>query len=414
MKKILLLLIFLSCTIQAEYKDHSFSDKLNFIADKKDELALNLFRICKFSQKTLSQSLHKLPLNAKKILLQLEGLPPGSRQSSIIYFSRQELRKMSFYEIVERINRQLLKRTLVALGAKPNHEPPSWLVAAITHQIQLGKKSVLTQERFPMTRYSVIHNKFPDMNTLVEKESPAPRSYWLYIVYAEQCFLLLEGLKREKEGKKDLVNYYSTKSNTNFLSYISQRNEKFSTYAKRKNWYEEVCHKVCFNTINPLPAKVIHKKVLKLFSIRIARPGSKSVRVALEDLSNQENNALDHIYIVYLKARFFNLLFKAPVSLRRSLGDLLQSLQFLEEKEYAKFKKAIVQAKQKFKKALEFQAQLNQYLDELEKKHNSLVSRYSHVLTAEHLAKDRRKNLFPKWQQYLNELEKKLAQVNLK
>ena len=316
--------------------------------------------------------------------------------------------------MLEQIVKKLVKRTLVAIGGKQNLKVPDWLTAALIFQVQIGQNSLLTQEKFPITRYGIVNKTYPDFDELVDGEKVLSENYWLYRVYAEQCFVIYASIKKMKQGKSLLLEGLSQTPERNVIDILGVKFTEFLSAAGRREWYKENCRKICFDIINPYPPDVIRKKVIDLFSVTVARPGANgTMRIPLEQLSDDESQALDNFYLGFIESDFFNIYMTSSLSIRPSLNDFISSIEILKKGKKEEFKENLRQAKKKFNDSLNYQKNLNSYLDELEQKNNSTSFDFALILEAELLSQTKRRLAFPKWHQYLDDLERKLEAITI-
>ena len=396
-----------------EYTDKSFIDKLSLISDKGDETAKALFSITKKLNQFLNLKFHKIPGDAPNVTLKIEGTPPSNDTFRIIYFKRRDLNKMNPMEILHYISKQLIRRTLISFDAPRNVKVPDWLVAGYVYQYMAGE-TLSTLEKYPVSRLAIINKKFPDLDEFLSSQKPEPKNYWLYSIYAERSAVFLRGLVPLNRGKKNLFNYLINQQGKNISEFLSQKYESLKTKRLRNIWFKKAYQRVCFDVINPYPPNEIKEKVTRLLSVTIARPGNNgfgTMRISLEELSDENSKTIDHNYISLLEVSLMEISLTSSETIRPAIMNIVASLHHLKIKEYDDFKESLVQAKKKFNQALVRQNQLNQYLDELEKKHNNISTDYRRIILASELAETRKKEIFPELNLYLQELEKKLASV---
>ncbi len=414
-KTLTILLIFLyCCCIKAEeFTDRSFIDKIQLISDREDETSKALFDITKKMHQFLGQKFSKIPSTAPQITLKIEGTPPSTDTFRIIYFKRSELNKMNSLEIIHRITKQLLRRTLISYDAPKNIHAPDWLTAGYVYQYIIGE-TLSSLEKYPVSRLSIINKKYPDIDTLLKEKGPEPVNYWLYSVYAERSAVFLRGVVPLSRGKKSLFSYLINPQGKSVIEYLSSKYDDFKSQRLRNNWFKKACQRVCFDVINPYPPAEIREKVTRLLSVTVARPGNNgfgTMRLPLEELSDDTSQTIDLNYIAILERSLLEISLTSSETIRPALLNFISSLHLLKRKEYEDFKESLIKAKKKFRQAIDRQGKLNAYLDELEKKYNNLSSDYRRIILANEIAEMRNRENFSALSQYLDELEKKLASI---
>ena len=396
-----------------EYTDRSFIDRLQIISDKEDETSKALFSISKKVHQFLNRKLNKIPGNAPRVTLKIEGTPPSTDTFRIIYFKRKDLNRMNSLEIIHRITKQLIRRTLVSFDAPQNTKVPDWLIAGYVYQYIVGE-TLSSLEKYPVSRQSIINKRFPDVDELLTVKGPNPKNYWLYSVYAERSAVFLRGIVPLRKGKKNLFSFLIDQEGKNIIEAFSLEYENFKSRRLRNNWFKSACQRVCFDVINPYPPAEIREKVTRLLSVTVARPGNNgfgTMRLPLEELTDDNSKAVDLSYIALLERSLIEISLTSSETIRPAIVNFMSTMQLLKKKEYDEFKTSLVKAKKKFQEAIDRQEKLNRYLDELEKKHNQIESDYRRIILADELAEARNREKFPELNKYLNELEKKLASI---
>lgn len=393
-----------------QYTDRSFTDKLHVYADKGDNTVKALFSITKNIQQFLNLKFHKLPNSASYINLKIEGRPPSTDTYKIIYFKRSELEELSSTEILYKITKSLLKRCLVSYDSNPKSDPPEWLTASLVYMYTVGD-SLLTQEKYPITRLSIINKKFPDFDKLIKDSAPLPNHFGLYSMYAERCAVFYRGISSLRSGKKSMIQFLIHRETDDILEHFSTEYDELKTAKKRNNWYKTSSHKVCFNIINPYPPEEIQKKVTSLLSVTIARPGNNgfgTMKVPLEEVTK---DTLDLNYLTIIEGDLIKIGLTASMTIRPAIGKYLLAIQALKRKDIDEFKEILRDANKEFQNAVARQALLNRYLDELEKNYNGILTDYRRIISAAELSEKRHRKEFKDFTDYLDELEKKLADI---
>lgn len=403
---------FCSSTTAQQYADKSFSDKLNVYADKGDNTVKALFSITKNVQQFLNRKFYKLSSSASYVNLKIEGRPPSVDTYKIIYFKRSELEKLSSTEILYKITKSLVKRCLVSYNLNKKHDPPEWLIASLVYTYTVGD-TLLTQEKFPITRLSIINNKYPDFDQLIKSKAPLPNHYGLYSMYAERCAVFYRGITSLRSGKKRMMEFLVNRESDDILEHFSTVYEEFKTTKKRNNWYKRSSQKVCFNVINPYPPEEIRKKVISLLSVTIARPGNNgfgTMKVPLEEITK---DTIDIGYLSIIEGELLKINLTSSVTIRPSINKFIQSIYALKRKDLDEFKKLYKEANTSFHAAINRQIELNRYLDDIEKKYNDVLTDYRRIITAAELAQKRNKKEFKEFNDYLDELERKLEEIKI-
>jgi len=410
---LLTLLLFSISAFSEEYTDRSFIDKLQLVSDKEDQDSKALFAVTKKINQFISRKLTKLPGDAPLVTLKIEGIPPSTDTFRVIYFKRKDLNKLNSLEILHTITKQLIRRTLITFDAPKDVKVPDWLIAGYVYQYMVGE-TLSSLEKYPVSRQAIISKKFPDIDELLRQKGPDPKNFWLYSIYAERAAVFLRGLVPLSKGKKSLFSFLIEGSDKSIIESFSVKFDEFKTQRQRNLWFKKACQRICFNVINPYPPEEIREKVTRLLSVTVARPGNNgfgTMRTPLEDITDDTSKTIDLNYIALLERSLLEISLTSSETVRPSLLNFLQSLQFLKKKQFDEFKKSIKKAKEKFQQAINRQEKLNRYLDELEKKHNNVNSDYSRIIVADELAEIRKKESFPALSLYLEELEKKLASI---
>lgn len=398
-----------------EYTDKSFSEKLQVVADQGDETVKTLFDITKKVHSFLTLKLSKIPGKAPTVTLKVEGTPPSTDTFRIIYFKRSELNRMNSMEIVHRIMHSLIRRSLVSLGAANDITTPDWLTAGLTYQFIVGE-TMSTEEKYPLTRLSVINKKYPDLDQLLTGEAPNPESFWLYTIFAERSAVFHRGIFSLKSGRVKLLDFLIDRKEKTIIDHFSKEYEKLKTARLRRVWFKQSCFRVCIDVINPYPPEEINRKVSELLSVTVARPGNNgfgTMKLPLEELSGENSKFIDTNYLTFLERDLLELLLTSSETIRPSIKEIVLSLRLLKEGNIDDFKESLKISKKKFKEAIRRQIELNRYLDTLEKKHNQLQSDYGKIIQAEELADKRNRVIFKDFNKYLDEIEKKLASIKI-
>lgn len=402
-------------TVHAAYTDRSFTNKLQLLSDEKDNTAKALFSITKNVQQFLNIKFTKISSHVPYVTLKIEGTPPSTDSYKTIYFKRSELRTLSSNEILYRIMKQLLRRSLVSLYADPKAEVPEWLTASLIYIHTVGE-TLSSQEKYPITRQSIINQKFPDFDELITAPAPKPSHYWLYKIYAERCAVFYRGIVSLKSGKKQMMSYLARQKEKNILENFSEQYDEFKTQKLRNKWYKKASQKVCFNVINPYPPEEIRKKVNSLLSVTVARPGNNgfgTMRMPLEDVPNDSHKAIDSNYLTLMEGDLLEIYMTSSETIRPAIQKYIICVSNLRLKKSDEFKKDLKEAKKSFNDAINRQSMLNLYLDQLEKDHNEILTDYRRIILSAELAEKRDQIFFEDFKEYLDELEKKLAAISI-
>ena len=418
MSKLLLFITVLHFSISttfAIYTDKSFTDKLQLHSDVEDDTAKALFSITKNVQQFLNLKFTKIASSTPYVTLKIEGTAPSIDTYKIIYFKRSELKHLSSTDILYRILKPLIKRSLVSLYADQKAIVPEWLTASLLYLHTIGDtRSSL--EKYPITRQSIINQRFPDFDELITSKPPTPSNFWLYSIYAERCAVFFRGIVSLKQGKKQMMSYVVKQKETNILENFSTIYDEFKTPKLRNNWYKKASLKICFNVINPYPPEEIRKKVSSLLSVTVARPGNNgfgTMRVPIEEVSNDSYEAIDVKYLTLLERDLLELLLTSSQTIRPAIKKYLICISELRVQDQDLFKEKLNDAKKTFNEAINRQALLNRYLDTLEKKHNEVLTDYRRIILAAELAEKRKNIVFKDLIEYITELEKKLAAISI-
>lgn len=398
-------------TVSAQqYSDRSFTDKLNVYADKGDETVKALFSITKNVHQFLNLKFYKLAGSASYITLKIEGKPPSIDTYKIIYFKRHELEKMNSAEILYKITKSLVTRSLASYDSK--QPPPEWLIASLVYMYTVGD-SILTQEKYPITRLSIINNKFPKFDAIIKSKAPLPKHLGLYSLYGERCSVFYRGITSLRNGKKSMMRHLVHREAQDILEHFSDDYEEFKTVKKRDNWYKNASQKVCFNVVNPYPPEEIRKKVTSLLSVTIARPGNNgfgTMKVPLEEITK---NTIDRNYLTLIERELIQIGLTSSVTIRPAIQKYLQCIFALRKNELDEFKEMLKSANKEFQKAINRQTHLNRYLDDLEKKYNGILTNFRRIISTAELSEKRNKEDFKEFNNYLDDLEKKLAEIKI-
>jgi hypothetical protein len=414
-KKIICLLLLLGMYSSAQ--DNSFqrshgSLRLRISTETHAELAQELFKSCCHIQRKIERILYKVSSSQPTLNIRVEGPPPARESATLLYFSARELQEASTYEIVEKISRKLISRSLVKKNATSPSTPPPWLVAATVHLIQIDSSGMVSREKYPLTRHAVTHGSYPDFDLLLTRKAPRAKDLWLYRIYAENCAVFLRSLFIPNNHRAKLADFLR-EGRSDTLSFLAENFPDLSSKRKRRLWYKAACQKICFNTVNPFPPEVLQKKVEQLFSVTtVSLNGTQSI--PLELLPEEENYILDQSFISFMEVDFLKILFQAPETARPGLQQFLQALKALKEGRRDDFKEEMTLARELFSQDLKRQQKLSSYLKALTTEHSHSYTHLLELIQARQLARKRNLENFPLWQDYLRELEHKIKLTEVK
>ncbi|MCM8538267.1 MAG: hypothetical protein NE334_20160 [Lentisphaeraceae bacterium] len=410
-KYILLITVLSINTLRAQenfHKERLLTLRLEFKIDRYDETAKSLVNIVKACQERLNTSFKKVDAHTPMLYVFLDGPPPSKDYFNIIYFKRKDLETMNQYTLLTRVMSKMLHRTVVSLGGSRKTPVPDWFIAGMAFNLNL-KNILSTEEKYPLTRLSVVNSRFPNIDQLLDKKAPDTKGYWVYRMYAENCSVFLSALQKLSEHKQSLVkillNYNQEGTSHLVAKYYPQLKDRPS----RQRWFNKTSQDICFHVINPYPPEVILNKVEDLFSITSIRPSADKVsKIPLEKLFEDEDQEINYAVIGFIEKGFYKLILTSPAILRDSMALFIEALQSLKQNEREEFAEKVKTAREKFNKAVKKQRLMINYTEELEQKSLDKTSNITEVLRALYISDLRFKEYFPKWVNYLNLLEKKL------
>ena len=412
-------LIFLSlislssfCFAQKSFHKERFLHlRLEFQLDQKDTTGEELIRVVKFCQEKLNRHFIKVSPTTPKLHIFLEGNPPSKDYYNIVYFKRKELETLNEYAIFERILTKMMRRTIIGLGAPKTTKIPPWVVAAHVFNMRLYN-IFSTEEKYPATRFAIVENKYPSLDSLLTQAPPSTDNHWLYRLYSEYCSVFLTTLNKISGHRTKLLTLLKEYNHADSLELISSHFPSLKTKIIRQRWFINACTRTCFHVLNPYPPEVIYKKVEELFSVSSLRPGSNQVnRIPLEKIFEDEDQAINYAVIAFIEKDFYEVFMTSPETLRPSLKLFIEALQKLKQNDREEFAEKITIARKQFKKSVESLKHLLSYMDELEQKKQSHAENYTEVLRVDELSSKRFKKFFPEWDTYLDNLEKKLENI---
>ena len=388
--------------------------RLEFYLDKNDQVSNDLIKVVELCQQSLNKYFSKVNQATPKLHVMLEGTPPSKDFFNLVYFKRNELIQLSEYELLDAIMSKMIWRTLVGLGSDKAIKPPAWLVAAHVFNLKL-QDNLSTEEKYPATRMSIVGNKFPNIDNLLDGEGVSPTNYWIYRIYAEHCSVFLAAIRKIPESRKKLFSIYTSYEGKTITDLFAKNFDELGSRITRQRWFNAACTKVCFHILNPYPPEVIHKKINDLFSVASARPGSNSMnRIPLEKIFADEDQKLNYAVIGFIEKDFYDVKLTAPELLRPAINGFIRALRSLKKDEREDFVEEITEARAKLKERVIILNNFIMLADKLEAELTNVSENYREILRAHQYSKARQRRLFPEWDNYLNELERKLENTVIK
>ncbi|MCM8533359.1 MAG: hypothetical protein NE330_19485, partial [Lentisphaeraceae bacterium] len=359
-------------------------------------------------QERLNTSFKKVSAHTPLLHIFLDGPPPSKDYFNVIYFKRKDLETMNQYTLLTRVMSKMLHRTVVGLGGSRTVPVPDWFTAAMAFNLNL-KTMLSTEEKFPLTRLSVVNTRFPNIDDILDQAAPDTKGYWIYRIYAENCSVFLSAFQKLSRHKENLVNIlldYQQKGSTQLLAkYYPQLKDR----SARQRWFNKACQTICFHIINPYPPEVILKKVEDLFSITSIRPSADgSYKIPLEKIFEDEDQEINPAVIGFIEKDFYQLILTSPAILRDSMTLFIEALHLLKQDEREDFAEKVSVARAEFNKAVKKQRLMINYTENLEKNNLDKTSNTNEALRSLYIADLRFKEYFPEWLEYLDALEKKL------
>lgn len=387
--------------------------RLEFKLDRKDQTAEELIKVVKFCQEKLNKHFIKVSPQTPKLYVFLEGNPPSKDFYNVVYFKRNDLQRLNEYAILERILSKMMRRTIIGLGADKNTVTPAWVVAAHVFNMRLYD-TLSTEEKYPATRFSIVENKYPDLDSLLTQQAPSPHNFWLYRLYSEHCSVFLTTLNNLSAHRKKFLAFLQGYKNEECLPHLTKHFPSLKSKTVRQRWFIKACTQTCFHILNPYPPEVTQKKVQDLFSISSMRPGSnRATRIPLEELFKDEQEEINFAVISFIEKDFYEIFITAPETLRPSLSMFVGALKELKDDDREEFAEKIVLARKKFNQSIERLKKLISYLNELEQSSERRKENYKYVWQVSESAEQRFDKYFPEWNLYLDTLERKIESTVL-
>jgi hypothetical protein len=400
---------------ERDYKDSSYTYRINIHSDRNDELTTQVLKVATMCQDRLNGTIGKISNKAPTVYILIEGPPPPKDSFNVVYFKRDELNTANIYTILHPLIKKLAIRTLVDKGQTGEIFIPEWFIAGTIYSMELSN-TLATMEKYPLTRHAIVSNKYPILKEILDGEAPSPKNYWIYRIFAEQSSVFMAGYRSINENQKsclELLKDFKNDGSSELLKTADPTNLASETL--RQRWYNNACVKACFDVINPYPPEVIKERIEELFSIATARPGSSNMtRTPLEKVFADEKKPLDFMVISFLEEEFFKIIIVSPESLRPSLGLFMACIKVLKLNKREQFIEGITIARARFSEALAKQTKAIAYLNELEAKDSNTYLNYSQIMLVEQHNEQKFARYFPRWVEYLNELETKLEAIDIK